>query len=309
MCAQRNSGQVSNHYKPTKLDRNVINRYAVKTFYDHLQDLPKHELVDIGANISKKRFPDVVEVIKRSLDVGVKTIILTGTSIESSELSCELAKQYPNTLYSTVGVHPHDAKLCNAHTISQLTKLASQPEVVSLGECGLDFDRNYSPREEQEKWFKNQLDLARKLDKPVFLHERAASKRFVEIYSTYKDLIPRSVVHCFTGTRAQLETYLKLGFYIGITGWICDERRGKHLQDIVKLIPLDKLMIETDAPFLTPHNMPVKAQRNEPCFLPYVLKKISECVGVPEAKIAEQTTQNALKFFAIDKKREVKLVE
>lgn len=156
-------------------------------------------------------------------------MILTGTSLKGSRESVKFAKKYPNILYSTAGVHPHNAKDYDEYTHKELRKLAKNKEVVAIGECGLDFDRMFSPREKQEYCFEQQLELAREFNMPLFLHERSAHKEFVEIMKKHEDLKSQSVVHCFTGNEEEVKEYVEMGFYIGITGWICDERRGKDL--------------------------------------------------------------------------------
>jgi len=210
-------------------------------------------------------------------------------------------KKHSGYCYSTAGIHPHDAKSFDGNAIPTLKSLAVQDHVVAVGECGLDYDRNFSTPEKQRFVFEEQLKLATQLSLPVFLHERAASKDFISILSEYRKDLKGAVVHCFTSDQETLEAYLKLDCHIGITGWICDKRRGDRLREIVKIIPLDKLMIETDAPYLTPHNMPVRVRRNEPCFLPYVLRKVAECMGLEEKELAEKTRETTLKFFNLPK--------
>jgi TatD DNase family protein len=260
------------------------------------------QLIDIGVNLTHRSFnSDQKEVIERAITAGVLTMIVTGTSIRNSQDAQRLASRYPGKLYATAGVHPHDSRNCNDDTIKILRKLAQNKEVVAIGECGLDYNRDFSPRPIQDKWFEAQIELACELGLPLFLHERDAHKRFVEILAKYKGKIKAAVVHCFTGTSEELKVYLDMGFHIGITGWICDERRGKHLRDLVCKIPLDKLMIETDAPFLTPRNMPNKPSdgRNEPAFLTYVLNEIAKSLRKPYEEIAIATTNTAKKFFSL----------
>lgn len=262
-----------------------------------------NQLIDIGINLTNRKFQyDKDEVIKRAVENGVSQMILTGTSLRGSKESLQIAKKYPNTLFSTVGVHPHDAKSFNEETLSELKKLSEEPEVVAIGECGLDFNRDFSPRNVQEKVFETQLDLARQTNLPLFLHERDAHKRFVDIItSNHKDLITRSVVHCFTGTAEEVKEYVELGFYIGITGWICDERRGKELQKAIKHIPLDRLMVETDSPFLTPRDLKPRPKdgRNEPAFLPHIVSSISKYMGVSEVEVISHAIKNTQDFFSL----------
>jgi len=226
-------------------------------------------------------------------------MILTGTSIACSRTIQNVIKDYEGTLFSTVGVHPHDAKSFQENDIEILRELSSNPQVVAVGECGLDFDRDFSPRDVQEWVFEQQIILAGELKKPLFLHERSAFDKFIEIMERNRSNWTNACVHCFTGTEEQLLKYIEMGFYIGITGWICDERRGQELQSIVKHIPLDRIMIETDSPFLPPYNIPreYRVKRNEPCLLPFVLKKLAECLELTEEEVALNTTKNTKLFF------------
>eukprot|EP01128_Nolandella_sp_AFSM9_P003289 TRINITY_DN139_c3_g1_i2.p1 TRINITY_DN139_c3_g1~~TRINITY_DN139_c3_g1_i2.p1 ORF type:complete len:343 (+),score=51.91 TRINITY_DN139_c3_g1_i2:10-1038(+) len=260
-------------------------------------------LIDIGLNLSHRQFDsDREDVYERALSHGVNKMILTGTSEKHSVLALKLAASHPGNLYSTVGVHPHDAKSCNGGTMDRLRSLLKKNAgvAVAVGECGLDFDRNFSPPEKQIEVFKDQISLGHELGLPLFCHERKAFSKFVDVLESVSH--GPVCVHCFTGTRSELEKYIQLGYYIGITGWICDERRGLGLRDIVSLIPLDKLMIETDAPFLTPRNLPSpynKVRRNEPCLLPTVLETLSECMNVEIETLARQSTANAISFFGL----------
>lgn len=259
-------------------------------------------LVDIGVNLTHAAFDaDRQPVIERAIAAGVHTMILTGTTAEESQKALILARQYPDILYSTAGVHPHDVKHCDPQTIPQLRELAAHSPVVAIGECGLDFNRDYSPRPEQEHCFEAQLQLACDLGLPVFLHERDAHVRFLEILKPYRHQLVPGVVHCFTGSEAELKAYLDWGLHIGITGWICDERRGLHLQELVRSIPLDRLMLETDAPYLTPRTLRPKPKsgRNEPAFLPHVLQTVANSLGQAPEVVADVTTQTARQFFRL----------
>jgi TatD DNase family protein len=170
---------------------------------------------------------------------------------------------------------------------------------VAIGECGLDFNRNYSPHPDQEKWFVAQLELGLELGKPLFLHSRDAHPRFAEIVKHHG--IRNAVAHCFTGGKEELHAYLDLGLHIGITGWICDERRGRHLVELVRDIPRERLLLETDAPYLTPRDLrpQPKARRNEPAFLPHILGAVAAALGRPAAEVAAETTRNAVAFFGL----------
>ncbi|HNZ66282.1 MAG TPA: TatD family hydrolase [Planctomycetota bacterium] len=259
------------------------------------------ELIDIGVNLKSPDFRnDLDDIIQRALSKNVRILIATGTNLRSSEQSYQMTQKYKNVVYSTAGVHPHDARNCDGSTLSKLKALLSHKEVVAVGECGLDFNRNFSPQDVQKKWFALQVELACQIQKPLFLHDREASDAFISILKEHANL-PPAVVHCFTGTYNELKQYLDQGYYIGITGWVCDERRGIPLQKIIHYIPLDRLMLETDAPFLIPRNIfpRPKTNRNEPAFLPYVLKKVAQCYNKSADEIAQKTTENARRFFQL----------
>ena len=256
-------------------------------------------MVDIGANLTHASFrEDLDAVVARARQAGVSQVIITGTSVDESRAAAQLAQKHQ--FHSTVGVHPHHAKDCDERTIGALRELAQDPRVVAIGECGLDFNRNYSPHPDQEKWFVAQIELAVELHKPLFLHSRDAHPRFAEILRTFK--LQKAVAHCFTGEREELHAYLDLGLYIGITGWICDERRGRHLLELLRDIPRERQLLETDAPYLTPRDMQPqpKARRNEPAFLPHIARTVARALGRPAEEIAAQTANNAQAFFGLN---------
>lgn len=262
----------------------------------------KNQIIDIGINLMHKQFEKDREfIVKTAKEENVTPLIITGTSLRESKKAADYAGKMPQQLYSTAGVHPHDAKQCDKNTIKELRKLLQLPQVIAVGECGLDYDRDFSPRDVQRKWFEEQICLAEEQNMPLFLHERSAFRDFKLILERHKEICSRAVVHCFTGTGSELQTYLKMGCFIGITGWICDERRGVALRNLVKLIPLNRLMIETDAPFLLPRNMPKKPEnkRNEPAFLQYILEDIATCFGKESEEIAKITFENTKRFFNI----------
>ncbi|MEP7289332.1 MAG: TatD family hydrolase, partial [Chloroflexota bacterium] len=239
------------------------------------------------------------EVLARAQAAGVVKLIITGTSERSSQEAAAFAQKSGGILYATAGVHPHDSKHCTPATITVLRDLAKLPEVVAIGECGLDYNRDFSPRPIQDRWFEAQIQLACELKMPLFLHEREAHQRFIEILSNYSNSLNKVVVHCFTGTAEELDKYLSMGFYIGVTGWICDDRRGTHLRGLVQRIPLDRLMLETDAPFLTPRDLrPQPAnRRNEPAFLPHILNTVANAMEKSPEAVAVATTATAQSFW------------
>ena len=278
-------------------------------------------MIDIGVNLSNPRFAkDTQAVLTRAQQAGVEKLILTGTSIAESravsDLCAEYASQFNNMLFSTAGIHPHDAKEFTRSSINDMRELAAQRQVVALGEMGLDFNRNFSTPKAQEKAFEAQLELAAELRLPVFLHERDAADRQLQILKSYRYHLVDGVSHCFTGSKQALFGYLDLNLHIGVTGWISDDKRGESLQSLVHNIPLNRLMVETDAPYLLPKNMPKataektappentksakKVSRNEPAFLPFVIAAIAAHRSETKQEIAAATTANALRFFRLN---------
>ena len=262
-----------------------------------------YELIDIGANIAHESFDeDRADMMQRAADAGVNRIVVTGSSDASNVRATELAEQTPGVLFSTAGVHPHHASDYTDASDSLIRSLIQRDVVVAVGECGLDYFRNFSPREAQLEAFKRQLEIAKESDLPVFLHQRDAHDDFVELLEPALPDLSRAVAHCFTGEGESLREYVAMGLYIGITGWICDERRGKHLHDIVSIIPDDKILIETDAPYLLPRTVrpKPKSRRNEPMYLPEVVRVVAEARGQTEEHVAKITTANAERFFALN---------
>ncbi len=268
-----------------------------------LQNQANPILVDIGANLTHDSFDvDRTAVIARAIEAGVQQMVVTGSTAEESVKAADLALSMPGVLFATAGVHPHYSDDYSDAVHQQLRLLLPRPEVVAVGECGLDYFRNFSSREHQTAAFRRQLELAIEFQMPVFLHQRDAHDDFVEILASQNDRIPRAVAHCFTGEETELREYIDMGLYIGITGWICDERRGHHLQDIIHLIPNDRLMLETDAPYLLPRTLTPrpKSRRNEPVYLQEVLAVVAEATQVDSAELAKQTTANARRFFGLE---------
>lgn len=263
------------------------------------------QLVDIGVNLTHPTFAqDPRAVIDRAQRAGVNQMILTGTSLAESEAALRLCRELDEQrtrLFSTAGIHPHDARQWNSDSAAQLKALLAEPEVRAVGECGLDFNRDLSPRNQQERVLEEQLQLAIETGMPVFLHERDADQRLIEIVRPLRDQLSAAVVHCFTGEKRALYAYLDLDLHIGITGWICDERRGTHLHDLVRDIPADRLMLESDAPYLLPRTLRPKPKggQNEPAFLQEVLREVARHRGVSEDELAASTTACAQRFFGI----------
>ncbi|MEG0861667.1 MAG: TatD family hydrolase [Pseudomonas sp.] len=261
------------------------------------------QLIDIGVNLTNPSFADKHQaILERAEAAGVVQMMVTGTSLAGSEQALELCLELDENgqrLFSTAGVHPHDASSWNTDSSRQLRALLEQPRVRAVGECGLDFNRDFSPRPQQEKALEEQLALAVELQMPVFLHERDASERLLAILKDYRDRLPAAVVHCFTGERPALFGYLDLDLHIGITGWICDERRGTHLHPLVSSIPQGRLMLESDAPYLLPRSLRPKPKngRNEPAFLTEVLREVALHRGESTEQLAAHTSACARAFF------------
>jgi TatD DNase family protein len=243
-------------------------------------------------------------VIARAQGAGIKTLIITGSDIESSARAAAFVRENASlNCKSTAGVHPHNAKDWNERALVRLEELFSlyDGEIRAVGECGLDYNRNFSPQDAQRKCFEDQLKLAARIGKPLFLHERDAFGDFFSILKQYRSSLRGAVVHCFTGGRRELEAYLSIDCYIGITGWICDERRGNGLVPLLKHIPSDRLLLETDAPYLLPRSLPRSARgksgRNEPCFLPHIAAAVAGILGKTHERIAAETSANAARLF------------
>ena len=256
------------------------------------------DLIDIGANLTHDSFgSDLAGVLSRAVSAGVTRMIVTGASLDGSRKARVLARDYPGQLFATAGVHPHHASEFDSQTAVQIKALGA--DAVAVGECGLDFFRNFSPRERQLSAFESQLRIAAELQKPVFLHQRDAHDPFIEMLKNHMPGICGGVAHCFTGNRGELATYLDLGLFIGITGWICDERRGEDLREALRYLPLDRILLETDAPYLLPRDLkdPPSGRRNEPSLLPHILATAAHYLGQPASAVAEAARRNTESLF------------
>ncbi|MFQ3303726.1 MAG: TatD family hydrolase [Pseudomonadales bacterium] len=267
-----------------------------------LTTLKCSNITDIGVNLTSDRFTkDLADTLQRGLDAGVHRHIITGTSVHTSQHALELSLDdtLPCERYATAGFHPHNASENNPESWQQLAQLWQHPKVVAIGETGLDFNRNFSTPKQQLHSFEQHLQAAVDLQLPLFLHERDAADEFLQLISQYRSGFSKAVVHCFTGTEAFLKQLLDLDIHIGITGWICDERRGEHLQGAVKWIPNNRLMLETDSPYLLPRDMrpKPKSSRNEPAYLPHILQRVAHFRGQNVADLAQQTEATVNDFF------------
>ncbi len=260
-------------------------------------------LFDFCFNFTSSKFRDNEEhFLQRAYAANVSHFLVAGSDQEDSLYAIELAERYQQGMYATAGVHPHLAKNWQDNTRDTLHSLAKSERVKAIGEAGLDYNRNFSTHEQQEHAFRQQIELAIELQKPLFLHERDAHKEFFSILNEYKNDLGPTVVHCFTGEAEALENYLAMDLYIGITGWICDERRGGHLHALVKMIPDDRLLIETDAPYLFPRTFQPRPKKmtNEPSYLPHIAEHIAYHRGDSFEQLCGYTMNNSLRFLGID---------
>ncbi|MBS0364791.1 MAG: TatD family hydrolase [Proteobacteria bacterium] len=258
-------------------------------------------LIDIGINLTHDSYDaDRQAVLARARAAGVVQMLVTGASPSGSAAALTLAQAHPSRLFATAGVHPHHAAQLDGEALAQLAQLAARPEVVAIGECGLDYYRDFAPRAVQQAAFHRQLELARRIGKPVFLHQRDAHQDF---HAILREHAPqwRGVAHCFTGGETELSDYLALGLAIGITGWLCDERRGAHLAALLPRIPASRLLLETDGPYLLPRDLTPRpaSRRNEPAFLPHVAAAVARARGESLAQLAHASTDAARALFML----------
>uniref|UniRef100_A0A1B6KGF1 Deoxyribonuclease TATDN1 n=1 Tax=Graphocephala atropunctata TaxID=36148 RepID=A0A1B6KGF1_9HEMI len=281
-------------------------------------------LIDTGTNLTNKKFGrDLESVVKRATDAGVRKMVVSGNSMKSSREALRLAHIYPGTLYSTAGVHPHDAKSWTDDTLAELREVATCSECVAVGECGLDYNRDFSTPDVQQEVFELQVKLACELKKPLFLHERNAHQDLIKILKKYSDSLPPMVIHSFTGSLAQAQTYVQMGIYIGITGYLCKDNAEDGVQAMLEAghIPLESILVESDSPFMYPNargsKLPATVkealterslsflqryctfQRNEPCCLPAIIEMIAALLRKSPEDVALQTAFNALKVFGL----------
>ena len=294
----RVAGQAGNASAKNRKSRRVAHK--ITRSHPYRQTM---ELIDIGANLTHRAFrDDLSRVLSDAWRAGVDTIIVTGTDDQANEDAQRLARQYPEQLRATAGIHPHHARHFTAASEAFIREAAGGGGIVAVGECGLDYNRDYSPRPAQASAFERQLQIAADCGLPVFTHMRDAYEDFIAILKNHRPRLPAVVAHCFTGRRRELEGLLELDCHIGLTGWFCDERRGRHLHDIVHLIPADRLMIETDAPWLLPRDMrpPPADRRNAPAFLPHIACAVAAVLAKPAETLAAETTATARAFFRLD---------
>jgi len=256
-------------------------------------------LFDSHCHLDDKSYrADLPAVLQRAREAGVERCMVVGIDPETARRAIRIAEDHPGVVAS-VGVHPHDAARCSEAILEDLVQLADHPKVRAWGETGLDFNRMYAPRDDQERWFQRQLQTALRLDLPLIFHERDTEGRFLEMLQAFGAPALQGVVHCFSGSRREMEAYLDLGLAIGITGIVTMQQRGEALRALVPLIPEDRLLVETDAPYLTPSPERNRARRNEPAFVRSVLHKVAEIRGTDPETMAEITWENTCRIYRL----------
>lgn len=265
--------------------------------------MTKTQYVDIAVNlVGSELETQLPQVITEAQHAEVTHLIVIGSHLEESRQVVTLSRQYPQSLSATVGVHPHYARLWDQHSAQQLITLANQETVVAIGECGLDYNRNFSPRADQLAAFEAQLELAAQLNKPIYMHCREAHDDFIRLVSQYRSRLGNAVLHCFTGSKDELHACLDLDLHIGITGWVCDERRGQELANIVADIPDDRIMLETDSPYLLPRILTPKpkSRTNYPKYLPVIAAKVAELRKQSLSDFTHCCYRNSVQFFNLE---------
>ena len=258
------------------------------------------QIFDSHCHLDDRSFDqDRAEVLERARRAGIKGLMIAGINLASASKAIEIASTHGDC-YVAVGVHPHDARLCSESMLAALKELARHPKVRAWGETGLDFNRMYSPQPDQEKWFVRQLQIADELTLPLIFHERDSNSRFLKILQRTPAANRRGVVHCFSGDESDLKQYLDLGLYIGITGILTIKRRGADLRRLVSLIPDNRLLVETDAPFLTPAPYKNKTRRNEPAFVKAVLQKLAQVRRQKLEPLAALVWENTCRLYGIN---------
>ena len=259
-----------------------------------------HEIADIACNFTSKRFDnDLDEVINQAIINNITKFGLICSRLSDLDKLLEIYNRYSKDMFFTLGVHPHHANEINEEYLEKLKNAININNPHAIGETGLDFFRNLSTYEEQIYAFEEQIKIAIDKNKPLFLHQRDSHDDFIKILKKYSSDINKAVVHCFTGTQQQLDDYLELDYFIGVTGWICDAKRNVELRKTIKNIPLEKLMIETDCPYLISKDLPNKPKnnRNEPSNLNHIVTEISVLMEIKEDIIKKKTYENTINFF------------
>ncbi|MBT0586041.1 TatD family hydrolase [Alteromonas oceanisediminis] len=255
---------------------------------------------DAGVNCFDERLP-AQHTLAAAREQGVERLCLISTHASEWAPCITHARQQSQVISNTLGIHPHYADDATDDVLDALDQLLSKKQAVAVGECGLDFNRMYSQQSNQQRVFEAQLSLAAKYSLPVYLHERDAFAAQTALLSQYRARLCGGLVHCFTGDTNQLKTYVDMGFYIGITGWLCDPKRGQALREAVKFLPLSQLILETDAPYLFPKSLKPRKRNNEPANLPHIGHTLAELLRVPVNDIAQASFANACELFRVNR--------
>lgn len=258
------------------------------------------KIFDSHCHLNDKAYNKDLDIVMRNARKNdIKAMMIVGITENTSQKAAKIAEAYDGC-YASVGIHPHDANQGSEETLTRLKELAGNPKVRAWGETGLDFNRMHSPANEQEKWFIHQIEAATELGLPLIFHERDSDGRFLQLVRAHAPRHCKAVVHCFSGTPAEMEQYLDMGLYIGITGILTISKRGENLRKLVPLIPRDRLLVETDSPYLTPAPEKNHMRRNEPAFVKSVLLKLAETRNEDPEQLARITWENTCRLFAID---------
>ena len=257
-------------------------------------------MIDIGVNLNHSLFlDDLQKTLDEAASQGVNGMICIASDLDESRLLGKYTQSH-NRLWQTLGCHPHQAKTWQTTSKQQIKELMLTLKPVAIGETGLDFNRNYSTPDQQRLAFEQQIELADEVSLPLYLHERDAHQEMINYLEQCPDIAKRSVIHCFTGSIDELDNYLALGVHIGITGWVCDERRGTDLQAAVPHIPLDRILLETDAPYLLPRNIRPRPKKNHPKYLPYVARKVAELRNMDVQTLIQASVENTQRVFHLE---------
>jgi TatD DNase family protein len=250
--------------------------------------------IDSHAHLEMNEFEaDRPQVITQAFNQGISGIVTIGTDLESSRKALALAKTYRN-IWATVGIHPHEAAHFNPDILPLLTRLAKDPQVVAIGEIGLDFYRHWSPREAQQETFRHLIQLARELNLPIIIHDREAHQEVLRILKEEKAFDVGGVFHCFSGDWAMAETCLDLNFFLSVTGAVT-YKKGSILEEVVRRAPLESLLLETDAPYLAPH--PFRGRRNEPAYLVHTAEQVARIRGMSLPALSQAVLRNTYRAF------------
>ena len=250
---------------------------------------------DTHAHYDDRRFnEDRDDLLGSMTDAGITMILNAASSLKSAKFSLKLADKYP-FIFASVGVHPHDSKAMTDETVNELEELLSHPKAMAVGEIGLDFHYDFSPRDVQKKRFREQLELARHVKKPVIIHERESLQDTLEIIRDFRDLV--CVFHCFSGSWETAKIILDMGWYLSFTG-VVTFKNARRALEVLEKMPDDRIMLETDCPYMAPE--PMRGRRNSSLYLPYIADKVAEIRGISTEETATLTMENGLRFFGID---------